>query len=74
MFCATLMPWIRAQFLVDDRNAELLGGILAVFLRDVVAIEGNAAGVAVGNAGDDLDQGGFAGTVLADQGMDLAAR
>ncbi|GAA0000194.1 hypothetical protein BRDID11002_01940 [Bradyrhizobium diazoefficiens] len=64
---------IRQQIdlLVDRSDAGLKRG-LGRARRDLLAAEPDDAGVAREYAGDDLDQRGLAGAVLAEQRMDLA--
>ena len=58
--------------LVDHRDARGLGGGGGGEV-DVLAAEAEDAGVALVDAGHDLDQGRLAGAVLAHQGVDRAA-
>jgi hypothetical protein len=61
----------HGRVLVDDRDAEAgrLGGGEPV---DELAAYGDRAGVGRGRAGGDAHEGGLAGTVLPQQGVDLA--
>ena len=59
------------QFLVDEPHPELVHEPRGDGLQDLAA-EPDRAGVAGIDAGQDLDQRRFSGTVLADQAMDLA--
>ena len=71
MFSATVSSGIEVQFLVDDRDAVLLG-VAWVAQRQAAAFEKHLALVVRVDAAEDLHQGGFAGAVLADQRVDFA--
>ena len=61
------------RLLVDGRDAEALR-VLGGGDADRRAIDADLAGVLLLDAGHDLDQGRFAGPVLAQQRVDLATR
>ena len=61
----------EVQFLIDSRDAALLGLTRAGDIRGR-PVEPDVAPVAPIDTGQDLDQRGLAGTVLSDQGMNLA--
>ncbi len=58
--------------LVDEADAEL-GRALRAHRRDGFAVDRDGAFVGHMEAGEDLDEGRLAGTVLADEAVDLAA-
>src|SRR6476469_8889196 len=61
----------QREVLVDDLDAQ--GGDVARAVDlDVLALEAVVAAVAAVDAGDDLDQRGLPGAVVADQGRDLS--
>ena len=49
----------------------IIRAVCGVRARDDLALELELAGVGRKGAGDDVDQGGFAGAVLAEQNMNL---
>ena len=59
------------EFLVDDDDAERLGGAIRRQL-DRLAVEQDLAGGRLLEAGENLDERGLAGTVLAHERMDFA--
>ena len=64
---------VRAEIdlLVDGADPDGLG-VLGGSDVDVLPVEGDGAGIRPLDAGQDLDQRGLAGAVLADEGVDLA--
>jgi len=60
----------QVQFLVDDTDANALHA-RGSRLGDALVGEDKLAGIGLVCAGEDLDQGGLARAVLADEGMDL---
>ncbi|BCJ52300.1 hypothetical protein Asp14428_37750 [Actinoplanes sp. NBRC 14428] len=61
----------EGEVLVDDFDAEG-GGVAGGVDGDLVAVEGDRAGVDGVDAADAFDEGGFSGAVVADQGGDFA--
>src|SRR5207237_1400695 len=61
----------QRRLLVDGGDAEVAGAD-GVVVGDGLAVDFQGAGVGGDGAGDDLDERGLAGAVLADQGVDLA--
>lgn len=61
----------QVEFLVDGGDAEAHGGD-GRLERDVFAAPGDPSVVGLVGAGEDLDEGGLAGAVLAEEAVDLA--
>jgi hypothetical protein len=61
------------EFLVDEAQAEAMGLIGAVDM-DRIAIEADIGAVGGGDAGQDFDEGGFAGAVFAHQSVNFTRR
>jgi hypothetical protein len=61
----------QVDLLVDGTDAARLRALRRAHF-EWPALEQDFAGVAAVVAGQDLDQGGFTGAILADQGMDFA--
>ncbi len=57
--------------LVDGRDAELAGAVGGVVFEGG-AVEGDGTGVGLDGSGEDFDEGAFAGSVFADEGVDFA--
>ena len=60
----------QPRLLVDDRDAERAGLCRAVE-RDRLSVQDDLAGIRLVDPGEDLDERALAGTVLADQPVDL---
>ena len=71
MFCSTLRSGISDS---SWKTAAMPAALAASGLGRAVgrAVEEDLAGVVADGAGEDLDQRGFAGAVLAEEGVDLA--
>ena len=61
----------QVELLVDDADAQPLG-LVRVVDRHGLAVDADLAGIALIGAGQDLDERGLAGAVLAGEGHDLA--